>query len=43
MRWGEGHVNDVDKEGWGKESNTVVVGIRMREKVWAVRESVQTS
>ena len=40
---GESHVNNIDEEGWGKESNSIVVVIRMREKVWVARESIWTS
>ena len=40
---GESYINDIDKEGWGKESNTIIVIIRMREGVWAAGESIQTS
>ena len=26
---GESYVNDIDEEGWGKESNSIIVIIRM--------------
>ena len=37
---GEGDVDNVDKERWGKESDSIVVIIRVGEKVWATREGV---
>ena len=38
---GESYVNDVNEEGWRKESDSVVVIIRMREKVWVMGEGVR--
>ena len=37
---GEGHINDVDEEGWGKESDSIVVIICLREEVRAAGEGI---
>ena len=37
---GEGHVDNIDKERWGKESNPIVVIIRMGKEVRAMREGL---
>ena len=38
----ESHINNVDKKGWGKESDSVIVIIRVRKKVGAVGEGIRT-
>ena len=38
---GEGYIYDVDKEGWGKESDTMVVGVRMGKEVRAMGEGIR--
>ena len=37
---GEGYINDVDEEGWGKESDSIVVIIYLREEVRAAGEGI---
>ena len=38
---GEGDVNDIDKEGWGKESNPIVIIIGVGKEVGSAREGIQ--
>ena len=38
---GEGDVNDIDKEGWGKESNPIVIVVRVGEEVRMAREGIR--
>ena len=38
---GEGDVDNIDKERWGKESNSIVVIIRMGKEVRATREGIR--
>ena len=38
---GEGDVNNVDEEGWGKESASVIVIVGLREEVWAAGEGIR--
>ena len=38
---GEGNVNDIDKEGWGKERNPIVIVVRVGEEVRMAREGIR--
>ena len=38
---GEGDVNDIDKERWRKESNSIIVVIGVGEKVGTAREGIR--
>ena len=38
---GEGDVNNVDKERWGKESNPIVVTVGVGKEVRSVREGIR--
>ena len=38
---GEGDINNVDEERWGKESNSIVVIIGMGKEVRATREGIR--
>ena len=37
---GEGDVNNIDKEGWRKESNSIVVAVRVGKEVRMAREGI---
>ena len=39
---GEGHINDIDEEGQGKESDSIVVIVRVGKKVRTVGEGIWT-
>ena len=39
---GEGDVNNVDKERWGKESDSIIVVVRVGKEVWTMRQGVRT-
>ena len=39
---GEGDVNNIDKEGWRKESNSIIVVVRVGREVGTAREGVRT-
>ena len=38
---GEGDVNNIDKEGWRKESNVIVVIVRVGKEVGTAREGIR--
>ena len=38
---GKSHINDIDKERCGKESDSIIFIVRVREEVWAVGEGVR--
>ena len=38
---GEGNVDNIDEERWGKEGNAIVVIIGLGKEVWATREGVR--
>ena len=40
---GEGNVNNVDEERWGKESNSIIIVIRLGKEVGTAREGVRAS
>ena len=40
---GKGDVDNIDKERWGKEGNSIVVIIGVGEEVWATREGIRAS
>ena len=39
---GESHVNDIDKEGLGKEGDSIAVIVRVGKKIRAVEEGIRT-
>ena len=36
----QGCIGDIDKEGWGEESDSIVVIVGMGEEIWATREGI---
>ena len=38
---GEGHINNIDKEGWQKESNSIVVVVGVGKEVRTAREGIR--
>ena len=38
----ESYVDDVDKEGWGKEGNSIIIVIRMGKEVRTMREGIRS-
>ena len=40
---GEGNVDNVDEERWGKESNSIVVIVRVGKEVRVMRQGIRTS
>ena len=40
---GESNVNHIDKEGWGKESDSIIVVISVGEKIRVLRKGVGSS
>ena len=40
---GEGNVNNIDEERWGKESDSIIVVIRVGKEVGTIRQGVRTS
>ena len=39
---GESHINDIDKEGQGKESDSIIVIVRVGKKVRTAEEGIWT-
>ena len=39
---GKSHVNDIDKEGWEKESDSVIIVVRVGKKIRVVGEDIRT-
>ena len=39
---GEGDINNIDKERWGKESNSIVVIVRVGKEVGMMRQGIRT-
>ena len=40
---GESYINDIDKEGWGKESDSIIVIVSVGEKIQSSRKGVGSS
>ena len=40
---GEGDINNVDEERWGKESNPIVVAVGVGKEVGSAREGIRAS
>ena len=38
----ERYVDDVDKEGWGKEGNSIIIIVRMGKEVRTTREGIRS-
>ena len=38
---GEGYVDDIDEKGWRKESDSIIVIVRMREKIQVMGEGIR--
>ena len=39
---GEGNIDNIDKERWGKESNSIVVVVRVGKEVGTTRQGIRT-
>ena len=40
---GEGNIDNINKERWGKESNSIVVIVRVGKEVGMTRQGIRTS
>ena len=38
---GEGHINNIDKEGWRKESNSIIVIVGVGKEVRTAKEGIR--